>query len=216
MGAILSLSLSGPSDRVFLGFERGWPKAPGQLCFLLGEGMTRTRTPTMSSITRGTRVTGPHHTAPDNDGDCATRDSDSHAHPARDRVALTCPRPRPLRLRRQWHGGKARDGRWDADRGPWGPGYPARLGIGPGPVAARATHTETGPAAPGQAQPEARTQPKTACTRMRCVTRIGPGPDVCSAGERICSRGACAQQGSRVCSWGTSVQHGTCVQQGGV
>ncbi len=58
-----------------------------------------------------------------------------------------------------------------------GPGYPVRLGLGPGPEAARATHTEIGPAGPGQAKPHARIQPGTSCTRLRRMTRIGPGPE---------------------------------------
>ena len=41
---------------------------------------------------------------------------------------------------------------------------------------ARATHTEIGPAGPAQPKQHPRIQPGKACTRLRCVTRIGPGP----------------------------------------
>ena len=59
-------------------------------------GPARTRTLTTPPITRVANGTGPRNTALARDGDRATRDSDGHAHPPRDHVALASPHPRPL------------------------------------------------------------------------------------------------------------------------
>jgi hypothetical protein len=147
------------------------------------------------SLTLGPTGTGPRHTAQDPDGYRATRDSDAQSVPTRH--APTARSPGPTSAPRhaphcRWRVPPAGDGRGtgpgaDAGMRTLGPGYPARLGLGPRPNPARAHHAATGPA--GQtdpAGPDPRIQPATACTRLRCVTRTGPGPEADGVARAAC------------------------------
>ncbi len=79
MSVILSLSLSGPSAWAFPGLEPG--RHPGN-------SSPDSEQAWLARALRPNVITGPRHMARARDGDGTTLDSDGHAHPPRDRVAL--------------------------------------------------------------------------------------------------------------------------------